>query len=334
MKRVRLYTEFAGDDESRALGLMYRSSLGLNSGMLFSFASPRPLSFWMKDTQLPLDIAYVTADRRILEIKKLNPYSTRSVASSAPCQYAIEANSGFFESNAISAGSRIVLAQEADLPASPDIPGPSDTPEQQDGPQQIPEGQSVQPHPSVQPDAQDQGRPDLVVNMSVMDVVPVANRYKLAIAFDYQLPNGNNESYYMLPLQNYQIIPGKNSRLICGPCSHSFGEFRNFKIDNILGYDLYETVGPRKGRRVAPPVAQPGGNKPDVSMMPAAASMRSSFRKESQADASSTQYMMTEYWDAIAKKRDEGKTEGEAILEYLSENTKKESPKRRDRSDK
>jgi hypothetical protein len=280
----------------------------------------------MKDTRIPLDIAYVREDKVISEILPLHPYSVKSVVSSEPVLYAVEANSGFFARNGIIPGSRLIMAQLSDdevlnegyLDDVPDIlPIDESKDKFEPAPKQSPPKQMSNP------------MPDLMLNMAVIDLVPIANKYNLAIAFDYELPNGNVSSYYMLPLSPYELKPGKNGRtLIVGQCSHAFGDFRSFNVNGILGYDLYEVYGPRAGRLIVPPTPQPpGNNQPSLDKMPTASSSRESLIKKS--EYSTSQYMMSEYWDEIAKKRDEGKTEGEAILEYLSENTKRESPRKR-----
>jgi uncharacterized protein len=321
MDPIRIYAESASDDNSRALGLMHRKALAKNSGMLFVFPSSIKLSFWMKDTGIPLDIAYIRDDMTVSEIRSMAPYSTMSVRSSESVKYALEANSGFFERNGIVPGSRLVLCQ--DMPVDDvqsDTPSPEATPPSVPpaNPPANPPAETAKPNPM----------PDLLLNMSVRDVVPLANKYKLAIAFDYEYPEGSIKSYYMLPLDPYDIIPGKSGELLVGRCSHSGGEFRDFHMDNITGYDLYETIGPRAGKRVSIPSPPPVGQQvSDISDLPIAASCRSGIVKESEYSVG--QLMMTEYWDDISRKRKEGKTEGEAILEYLSENSSRNSPKKR-----
>jgi len=78
--------------------------MGKNMGMLFDFPSSRRLSFWMHNTYLPLEIAFIDEGGKITEIKEMIPMSTRPVVSSSDCKYALEVNRGWFDNNNVSAG--------------------------------------------------------------------------------------------------------------------------------------------------------------------------------------------------------------------------------------
>ena len=67
--------ELATTFEEQILGLMYRDKLEENDGMLFVFPREKVLSFWMKDTRIPLSIAFIQADGRIIQIESMKPYS-------------------------------------------------------------------------------------------------------------------------------------------------------------------------------------------------------------------------------------------------------------------
>lgn len=82
--------------EQRARGLMYRTDLGPRQGMLFVFENEQVLSFWMKNTPLPLSIAFLSADGEILQIEPLTPFSEVKVSSWRPARYALEVNAGAF----------------------------------------------------------------------------------------------------------------------------------------------------------------------------------------------------------------------------------------------
>jgi uncharacterized membrane protein (UPF0127 family) len=89
-------------------GLMFRKALPENEGMLFPFDSPRQAVFWMRNTTLPLSIAFLDADGRVLEIRKLEPLDeTRVVSQSDRVSYALEVNRGWFDRHQIQAGSLI-----------------------------------------------------------------------------------------------------------------------------------------------------------------------------------------------------------------------------------
>ena len=89
--------EVARTEEERRKGLMHRSSLGENEGMLFVFQRDQHLSFWMKDTEIPLSLAYISADGAIREIHDLEPFSKRPVESAHAVRYALELKRGAYE---------------------------------------------------------------------------------------------------------------------------------------------------------------------------------------------------------------------------------------------
>ncbi|MEX2442872.1 MAG: DUF192 domain-containing protein [Alkalispirochaeta sp.] len=102
--------EIADTPESRRQGLMFRENLGQDEGMLFVFPDSQMRSFWMKDTPLPLSIAYISARGRILEIRNMEPYSEEPVRSRFPARYALEVNRGRFSQVGISEGDEIDLS--------------------------------------------------------------------------------------------------------------------------------------------------------------------------------------------------------------------------------
>ncbi len=101
--------ELAATSEKRREGLMYRQSLPENSGMLFVFPSEQVLNFYMKNTLIPLDIAFINSQRVILNIEKMTPLDLTTISSHGKAIMAIETNRGFFEKNGIKAGDKIEL---------------------------------------------------------------------------------------------------------------------------------------------------------------------------------------------------------------------------------
>lgn len=93
--------------DERSKGLMHVPYLAENEGMLFIYEAPRPLSFWMKNTMVPLDIAFLDADCRILNILQMQPLDESSHPSEGPAQYALEVNQGWFERHKVKAGDLI-----------------------------------------------------------------------------------------------------------------------------------------------------------------------------------------------------------------------------------
>jgi uncharacterized protein len=107
-----LEVELANTPLKRSLGLMYRSELPFNSGMLFVFPQSKNLSFWMKDTHIPLSIAYIDENGFIKNIENMNPEDITSIKSNSPCKFALEVNQGWFEKNKIRTGDKVMWSHE------------------------------------------------------------------------------------------------------------------------------------------------------------------------------------------------------------------------------
>jgi uncharacterized protein len=103
-----LWVEIADDESTRTQGLMFRRELSEDGGMLFVFEYPQPLSFWMRNTYLPLDIAFMSPDYRILNILPMKPLDEKPRYNSAgTALYAIEVNQGWFARHGVKPGDRI-----------------------------------------------------------------------------------------------------------------------------------------------------------------------------------------------------------------------------------
>lgn len=97
--------QVADDDLERSTGLMFRDTLGENEGMLFVFDRPNQTAFWMKNTRVPLSIAYINSSGRILDIYDLKPYDETTVPSRFDSVlYALEMPSGWFAKHGVLAG--------------------------------------------------------------------------------------------------------------------------------------------------------------------------------------------------------------------------------------
>jgi hypothetical protein len=112
LKTIRLWlgaeelaTELALTPEQEQTGLMFRTNLAENAGMLFVFGRPTQASFWMKNCPLPLSAAYINPEGAILEINDLKPQDTNAVvAASDDVQYVLEVNQGWFLRHHIAPG--------------------------------------------------------------------------------------------------------------------------------------------------------------------------------------------------------------------------------------
>ena len=99
-----IHTEIANTPQSREQGLMGRGLLCANCGMLFIFEKADRYSFWMKDTSLPLSIAFIAADGTILNIEEMQPNTLDKHQAQSDALYALEMNSGWFTRNDIKPG--------------------------------------------------------------------------------------------------------------------------------------------------------------------------------------------------------------------------------------
>lgn len=103
----KLYVSIADTDEKRASGLMHKKHLDPNKGMLFKFPYSHHLRFWMKNTYIPLDIAFIDDNFKVIQIERMYPLSTRAITAQHPCKYALEVNSGWFDKNGIKVGTQV-----------------------------------------------------------------------------------------------------------------------------------------------------------------------------------------------------------------------------------
>ena len=103
----KVVVEVASTPETRATGLMNRFSLRQDHGMLFVFEAPQPLAFYMKNTYIPLSIAFVDANGVILNIEDMQPHDEATHWSRGNALYAIEMKQGWFRTKGIAAGVKV-----------------------------------------------------------------------------------------------------------------------------------------------------------------------------------------------------------------------------------
>lgn len=101
---VKVSVEYANTPEERRVGLMHRTSLPEQSGMLFMFDGEKDRAFWMKNTLIPLDIYYFNADRKMVSMHTMQPCTQdpcQTYPSGGWAKYALEVNAGFTEKHGI-----------------------------------------------------------------------------------------------------------------------------------------------------------------------------------------------------------------------------------------
>lgn len=103
-----LVVEVAATGQQRYMGLSFREFLGSEEGMLFVFENERPLTFTMRNTRIPLSIAYISKDLVINEIHEMDVGPNQLFPSQKSAQFALEVNQGWFTANGIEAGDRII----------------------------------------------------------------------------------------------------------------------------------------------------------------------------------------------------------------------------------
>ncbi len=110
-ERVEVRVEIADDVFERSRGLMYRTALGADRGMLFVYPNEKEHSFWMRNTLIPLSIAFMDSEGRIVDIQDMKPLDDDPphYVSAEPARYALEVNQGFFEERGVEVGDRLEL---------------------------------------------------------------------------------------------------------------------------------------------------------------------------------------------------------------------------------
>ena len=99
--------EVALRDEERAQGLMFREQLGANEGMVFRFPDSRPVCMWMKNTLVPLSVAFIDEAGKIINIEDMQPMTVNSHCATESVRFALEMEQGWFAKRGITAGKQI-----------------------------------------------------------------------------------------------------------------------------------------------------------------------------------------------------------------------------------
>ena|SRR5436305_209880 len=99
--------ELASTPQQREIGLMFREAMPANDGMLFVFESPGQQCFWMKNTLIPLSIAFLDDDGSVVNVDDMKPQTLDGHCSQKPVRFVLEMNQGWFAKRGIKAGSRV-----------------------------------------------------------------------------------------------------------------------------------------------------------------------------------------------------------------------------------
>ena len=108
--------ETAADMETRSRGLMFRESLEPNQGMLFVFDETAQHCMWMKNTLIPLSVAFIAADGSVVNIADMKPKDETTHCAQRPVPFALEMDRGWFASRGIRPGQKITGLEKAPLP--------------------------------------------------------------------------------------------------------------------------------------------------------------------------------------------------------------------------
>lgn len=109
---AELKVEIARTAPEKAQGLMKRDRLDADSGMIFVYESPTRGGFWMKDTYIPLSIAFIAEDGTIVDIQDMKPLDQSNHMPKSPYIYAVEANQGWFAQQGIKTGDRAEFVED------------------------------------------------------------------------------------------------------------------------------------------------------------------------------------------------------------------------------
>ena len=109
-KRIKLIAVARTPREHEA-GFQFVPSVAPDTGMLFKFDSPKVLSFWMSNTYIPLDIAFINGGR-IVKIERMIPLSLRTVSSGRPCDMALEVSAGTLSEGGVVPGFKVLVSDD------------------------------------------------------------------------------------------------------------------------------------------------------------------------------------------------------------------------------
>jgi len=227
----KLFIEIADNHYKRSYGLMDRKSLPINNGMLFKFPTSDKLHFWMANTYIPLDIAFIDDEGKILQIESMAPLSTRNISSNKPCRYALEVNKGWFKNNGIKVGNIIGGVGISDLNKKAQIIDPNNPAPQQ--PQQ--------PLPN----------PDIKLDLSFKEMLDKANLQGKDLIAIYRTKSGITLPPKVIspPFTFEKDENGRHDAIVKVWDCQTAG-WKSFIIDNIINLEPKEKEENKKEKEI------------------------------------------------------------------------------------
>jgi uncharacterized protein len=230
----QLKIEIADTPIKREKGLMNRKVLGENEGMLFKFPAHDNLRFWMKDTYIPLEIAFLNDDEEIIQISEMYPLSHKIISSKEPCKYALEVNKGWFSKNEIKEGASIkgILNKKINKIAQM-------TPQITESPADINEAPSMGATPELDNEGdntQEEINPEVQIDFNNKAKVDYAEKNNLAMQIIYL----SKQSGQILPPRKLIPVPQEGYPIRSGEGGEYFVAFDS--SPTILGGD-WEILG-------------------------------------------------------------------------------------------
>lgn len=108
-----LEVEVASNKSQRALGLMNRVSMPQSQGMLFVYPAPAYFCMWMKNTKMPLSVAFIDAQGVVINIEEMAPHTETNHCTRRNATYALEVNAGWFSTHGVTPGSQVIGLEKA-----------------------------------------------------------------------------------------------------------------------------------------------------------------------------------------------------------------------------
>jgi uncharacterized membrane protein (UPF0127 family) len=269
MSIKKLYIELADTPIKRAKGLMYRKTMGDNHGMLFDFKNKEYCTFWMKNTYIPLDVAFLSDNGTVLQIESMSALNTKKYSSKIPCRYALEVNYGWFKKNNVKVGTKIngikeirnIKKQAQSIGSLPYLEEVDD-----DEFQNILDNENIQNEENglndleeneITPEEMEQNvNPEVYILRSYRDIIKYAEDHNMELDILYWSKSGK-----VLPPRRLQPIPTDGYPIFSGPNGEYFKGFdvspnisggtwdikgmqpKSYLLQNIINLELVEDEG-------------------------------------------------------------------------------------------